>query len=299
MSSATGRLWANDTGGRLELQSDGGDAQITWNDSKVTVYDASSNTAYEYDLPKDTTAKTTGTPPSLDEITKFLTDAATHWTISGAQPSNVAGQEAYTVTVSPKHDGGLLGSAQLAWEVAHGAPLRIAVYAQGASSPVLALQATSISFGSVPSSDVDVAPPASAKVIDLSSTGNGSGSKTPPVTGLAAVEAAAPFAVVAPDALVGLPRQDIRLVGPSDSRSVLAVYGEGLGAILVVERKADAGSSGGPLSALPSVALDGITAHELDTQLGTILTWNAGGVSYVIAGSIPPAAAESAARSLK
>ena len=52
MSSADGRLWANANGGRLELQSDAGDAQITWNDTKVTVYDASSNTAYVADLPE-------------------------------------------------------------------------------------------------------------------------------------------------------------------------------------------------------------------------------------------------------
>jgi hypothetical protein len=42
-----------------------------------------------------------------------------------------------------------------------------------------------------------------------------------------------------------------------------------------------------------------VTAHELDTQLGTALEWSNGGVSYVLAGSVPPAAAEAAARALK
>ena len=45
MSGATGRLWLNANGGRLELQSDAGDVQIVWSDTKVTAYDASSNTA--------------------------------------------------------------------------------------------------------------------------------------------------------------------------------------------------------------------------------------------------------------
>ncbi len=306
MTGATGRLWANANGGRLELQSDAGDAQIVWTDTKVTVYDASSNTAYTADLPqKQVSAGTTAhATPTLDEITSFLTELGKHWTVSGAEPSNVAGQEAYAVTVSPSHDGGLLGSAQLAWDVTHGTPLKIAVYAQGSSSPVLALQATDISFGSVPESDVAVSPPAGATIVDLSSqTGGGAtgGSTGAPVTGLAAVQAAAPFPVVAPDSLVGLPRQDVRLVGPADSRSVLVIYGQGLGAILVVERKADAAKTGqaGMLDALPSIALDGVTAHELATQLGTVLTWDRGGVSYVLAGSIPTSAAESAARSLK
>ncbi len=306
MTGATGRLWANANGGRLELQSDAGDAQIVWSDTKVTVYDASSNTAYVADLPKDATSSGTATHtvPTLDEITTFLTDLGKHWTVSGAQPSNVAGQEAYTVSVSPSHDGGLLGSAELAWDVAHGTPLKIAVYAQGSSSPVLALQATDISFGSVPDSDIAVPPPAGAKVVDLSSqagTGTASGGANAPVTGLAAVQAAAPFPVVAPDTLVGLPRQDVRLVGPADSQSVLVVYGQGLGAIVVVERKQDTAKAGqaGMLDALPSVSLDGVTAHELATQLGTVLGWDRGGVTYVLAGSVPTAAAESAARSLK
>jgi outer membrane lipoprotein-sorting protein len=304
LSGASGRLWVSQAGGRLELQSDAGDTQVTWTDAKVTVYDASSNTAYVADLPQHAQAKDSSHAiPSLDEITKFLTEAGAHWTISDAVPSNVAGQEAYTVTVSPKHDGGLLGQAELAWDALHGVPLRIAIYAQGASSPVLALEATDISFGPVSSSDITVTPPSGTKIVDLSSHAHGgsTGSDTKPVTGLAAVQAAAPFTVVAPDTLVGLPRQDVRLVGPADSRAVLAVYGQGLGAIVVVERKQDlsAPKQHGGLDALPTVALDGVTAHELSTQLGTILSWDAGGVSYVLAGSVPAAAAEAAARALK
>ena len=45
-------------------------------------------------------------------------------------------------------------------------------------------------------------------------------------------------------------------------------------------------------------ALDGVTGHELATQLGTVITWQRGEVGYVLAGSLPPAAAEAAARSL-
>src|SRR5439155_184122 len=84
-------------------------------------------------------------------------------------------------------NGGRLGRAELAWDATHGTPLKVAVYAQGSSSPALALQATDISFGPVPESDIAVSPPAGAKIVDLSSqTGSGtSGSgTTAPVTGL-------------------------------------------------------------------------------------------------------------------
>ena len=89
----------------------------------------------------------------------------------------------------------------------------------------------------------------------------------------------------------------MRLVG----KAVLVVYGHGLGAIVVVERAADtaaAGKSGGMLSSLPTVSLDGATGHELATQLGTVLGWQRNGVAFVLAGSLPPAAAETAARDL-
>jgi hypothetical protein len=80
---------------------------------------------------------------------------------------------------------------------------------------------------------------------------------------------------------------------------VIAVYGQGLGAIVVVEKAKDANAKPSQLDALPSVSLDGATGHELETQLGTVLAWDRDGVSYVLAGSVPTAAAEAAARSLK
>jgi hypothetical protein len=306
MSGASGRLWiTNDGRGRLELQSGAGDVQVTWNQKALTVYDASSNTIYRADLPgKDSGSSTASkrTPPTVPEISDFLSKLGAHASVSGAEPTDVAGQPAYRVTIAPKHDGGLLGSAQLAWDAVRGVPLRVAVYAQGSSSPVLELAATDISYGPVAASDVDVSPPAGARTVDLGSFAR----SHPPdtggqVSGLDAVKAEAGFAVVAPDTLVGLPRRDVRLVGGSDSKAALVVYGQGLGAIAVVERKADAAAPdrGGPLSSLPTVALDGLTGHELATQLGTVIEWQRDGVAYVLAGSLPPAAAEAAARNLR
>jgi outer membrane lipoprotein-sorting protein len=304
MSGASGRLWATDDGrGRLELQSDVGDVQIVWSTSKVTIFDASSNTVYEANLPAGTQKpERHGAGPTLTEIQTFLTELGAHASISSANPANVAGQPAYEVSVSPKHDGGLLGSAALAWDAARGIPLRIAVYAQGASAPVLELEATDISFGAVAPSDVDVAPPAGAKVVDLGlpAREQGAGHESAGVTGLGAVKAAAPFPVVAPDSVVGLPRRDVRLVGGKGSPTAIAVYGKGLGAIVLVERAADTSAkSNGPLASLPTVSLDGVTAHELATQLGTVITWDRGGTTFVLAGSLPPAAAETAARALR
>jgi hypothetical protein len=95
----------------------------------------------------------------------------------------------------------------------------------------------------------------------------------------------------------------VTLVGPQDSKAVLVIYGQGLGAIAVLERAQDASgaktSMGSPLDALPTISLDGVTAHELATQLGTVLGWDSGQVSFILAGSLPSGAAEAAARALK
>jgi outer membrane lipoprotein-sorting protein len=300
MSGASGRLWATHDGrGRLELQSDAGDVQIVWNPKTISVYDASSNTVYRAGLPAGQEAADTGSAPTLAEIDKFLGEVAAHWAVSSALPTDIAGHAAYNVSASPKHDGGLLGSVELAWDAVHGTPLRVGVYAQGHTAPVLELAVTDLAYGAVPDGDVDVQPPAGAKTVDLGSAGShdNQSSTTPAVTGLDAVTAAADFPVVAPDSIVGLPRKDVRLLGGS---AAVALYGHGLGAIALVERKAGASAAGASqLSALPAVSLDGLTAHELATELGTVLEWNAGGTSYVLAGSLPPAAAEAAARALK
>ena len=299
LSGASGRLWVtNDGRGRIELQSDSGDVQIVWNQKAISIYDASSNTVYRADLPaRSGTTTDHGTPPSLAEIDTFLTNLGVHWALSDARPADVAGQAAYSVTASPQHDGGLLSSLELAWDAAQGTPLRAGIYAQGSSSPVLELAMNDVSYGRVSAADVDIAPPDNAKVVDLT-TGSQSdtGSTTPPVTGLDAVQAAAGFPVVAPDSLVGLPRRDVRLVGGD---TVLVFYGEGLGGIALVEHKADTSGAGNQLSALPTVSLDGLTAHELSTQLGTVLEWQANGTRLVLAASMPTSAAEAAARAVK
>jgi outer membrane lipoprotein-sorting protein len=306
LSGATGRLWVSGGRVRLELQSDAGDAQITFADGHLSIYDAASNTVYRADVgSSDSTATTTGqdhAPPSLADISSALQRLAQQATVSGAEPTTQAGQGAYKVTVTPKHDAGLLGQAEFAWDAANGIPLRIAVTAAGSSSPVLALEVTDISYGSVDESALTVTPPAGAKVVDLG-TPTHAGSKdnggTAPTEGLTAVQAAVPFTLKAPDTLVGLPRTGVRLVSDGKDPAALVTYGQGLGAIAVLERSAaPAGSGKSPLEALPTVTIDGATGHELPTALGTLISVEKGGVSTTLIGSLPPNAAETALRAV-
>ena len=293
MSGASGRLWMRDDGrGRLELQSNAGDVQVVWKRGRATVYDASSNTVYRIALPAGQ-PQARHAPPSVAGIGAFLAQLTKHVNVSSAKPSSVGGRPAYTVQLSPKEAGGLLGSVRLAWDATRGVPLRAAIYARGGTKPVLELQATRVRYGPVPLSTVAIAPPAGARVVDLAApSGHERGKSEARPTKL-------PFQVVAPRSLAGLQHSVTRVVGHGPHRGALLVYGEGLGAITVLEREAGAGSGAAQLKALPTVPLDGVEGHELATPLATILTWDRGGLTYVLAGSVKPSVAESAARSLR
>ena len=316
LAGAKGRLWVtNDGRFRVELQSDAGDAQIVSDGKQVTVYDANSNTAYRFDAPqgggKDGgQADANHQPVTLDQVDKAINQISQHWSLSGANPTSTAGAPTYTVRISPKDDGGLLGAAELAWDANNGIPLRAAVYADNQSSPVLELKADDVSFNPVSDSDVNVSPPSGARVVDMSSRqpqGQDQSGQPQKIEGVDAVQSKLDFKLVAPDALAGLPRQNVRLVQHENSAGAVAVYGKGLGAIVVLQNKAGAnqnqplgGGGGGDHSLrLPQVNINGATGTELATALGTVVTFERNGISYTVAGSVPPQAAEQAARELQ
>ncbi len=312
LSGASGRLWASPDGGgklRLELQSQGGggDSQVLISGDRFEIYDGSSETVYKGTLPeeegKDSGANDQGSP-SLGEVEEAIAKAEKHADLSGAIPSDVAGQATYTLHVAPKHDGGLLGGAEIAWDATHGTPLRAAIYASGESSPVLQLEATDVAFEAVSSSVFEVSPPAGAKVVDLApqTEADGEGGEPSSTSGAAAVQKQLDFQLVAPDSLAGLPRGEIRGIEVDGHSAALATYGEGLGGIAVIESAAQPGEAAGGSSSeglsLPKVSIGGVQGQELDTALGTVIQFSRGGVEYIVIGSVPPAAAEAAARAL-
>jgi outer membrane lipoprotein-sorting protein len=312
LSGASGRVWASPDGGgmlRLELQSEaqagGGDTQLLVSGRHFQLYDGGSETVYEGTLPEEKGhAQENQQVPGLGEIETEIGKAELHADISGATPSDVAGRPTYTVRVAPKHDGGLFGAVELAWDAENGVPLRGAVYSSDSSSPVLQLQATEVSFESIPASTFEVKPPAGAKVVNLDPEAEMGGDHGKPrqVVGEQAVSAAVDFPLDAPASLAGLPRSEVRAIAVDGESAALVTYGEGLGGIAVIESKTQSGGSGeageGDVG-LPKVSLGhGVQGQELDTALGTVLGFSRAGVDYVVLGSVPPAAAEAAARAL-
>ena len=66
--------------------------------------------------------------PSVKQIEEAISHLQKHASVSGAEPSDVAGQPAYTVRVGPKEAGSLFAGAELSFNADNGTPLRAALY---------------------------------------------------------------------------------------------------------------------------------------------------------------------------
>ncbi len=248
LTGATGRLWETADELRLELQSDNGDAEVLVSHGTFWAYDPSSNTVYEGTLPQQKPHRVyTYALPTVAQIQARLAKLERHTTVSAATPTDVGGQPAYDVTVSPKQSGGLLGAVQLAFDATNGLPLSAAVFARGDSTPALQLSASSVSYGTVASSVFAISPPAGAKVVKLSGHAAGAAQQG------------------------------------STSDHKPRVYGTGLDSIFVLRHAAKGAAD---------------AKQVIATELGTIIELTRGGVSYLIAGSVTPAAAEAVANTL-
>jgi len=323
-----GRVWlTNDHRLRIELQGDNGDANVVVGKNSFWISDPMQQTVYKGTLPADSSA-TSGAKakavkdaqgvPTVAEIQSDLTRLLKHVDVGGiatSNPRDVAGRAAYSMSVSPKHSGGLLGRAQLAWDALTGVPLRFAIYARGNPTPVLALTATNISYGTISPSDLNISPPSGDKVVTIPTADQhavtagtaraGRAAHRKQVAGAAAVARHVPFALSAPRSLAGLPREGVSLMNSAGKPAALLTYGQGLGGIAVIEQSAS--QPAGPNSGsgpglgtlhLPTVSINGSTGTELATALGTVLSFTRGGVDYTVLGSVAPYAAETASRAL-
>jgi outer membrane lipoprotein-sorting protein len=278
LSGATGRVWiAKDGRVRLELQAEKGDTEIYYDGHTVSLFDASTNTVYRYVVPSEGTAPAPETPgekhevPSLAKIEEAISHLKQHANVSDATPSDVAGQPTYTVRVSPNEGGSLIGGAELSWGASNGVPLRAAVYSTTSSSPVIELAAMGeVSFSPVEASVFEFKPPAGAKIHDVKLAEKSSSTTT---------------------------------TQPSErsSQPTVKKHGRGIGAVVVIEDKT-AGASHTQSSTLPEglpkVKINGQSATELPTALGTLLAFERSGVRYVVGGFVAPSTVEEVARGL-
>jgi outer membrane lipoprotein-sorting protein len=275
LSGGSGRLWiAKDGRARLELQAEQGDTQIYYDGHTVSMYDASSNTLYRYAVPAHAGGSSDGSSSSsaatasheVPSVAK-IEEAIAHLrrvNVSGATPTDIAGQAAYTVRVTPKEGGSLIAGAELSWDAANGVPLRAAIYSTTSATPAIELAATEVSYGAVDGSVFDFMPPANAKVQEISPP-----SDAPPTH--------------------------------SGEHPQVTSQGHGVSSVAVIAGKTKAGakeSSSALPEGLQKVKINGVEATELPTELGTLLSFERSGVRYLLLGAVSPATVEAVAKGL-
>ncbi len=148
------------------------------------LWDSTANTVTEYSLPAD--AKAPMTQPTTAPLTpqqaaqQVLAAVGPTTTVRVDSNVTVAGQPAYELVLAPKDSRSLVGQVQIAIDGKNGVPLRLQVYARGASSPAFQVGYTSIQFVTPAPADLSFSPPPGAKVSHVTLGGEQSGSSRPP-----------------------------------------------------------------------------------------------------------------------
>jgi len=312
----TARLWYGGPGRvRAELQGDNGDRVLVSDGERAWAYDGTTNTLRTGERPPEARASElpdTENPPSPTEIDKMLAELAPTTELTQGTPVRYAGREAYVMKLRPKDESTTLvdhGRALIDSETF--LPLELALYAQGKPDPVFSWRVSSLDVGTVPAERFQFQAPPGARVLPFEEGREGRGKPDR----RAGAEPREVETVAAAQKLVGFEIRE--LSSPPGGRELTSVYlkgtdgvvltyGSGWGTVVLAQgpqRDGDASApqpeAAGGDAALPKVDLGGAEATELSTPVGTGLRWNADGVSYALAGSVPASELEQAARTLR
>jgi outer membrane lipoprotein-sorting protein len=136
---------------------------------------------WSYDSKGRTVTHKTLTPDESDQVGSSLADtapsldpqAAAEKALAAIDPTTVvvvdrtarvAGRAAYQLQLTPRDTRSLIGSVQIAIDAATSVPLRVQIFAAGASSPAFQVGFTSVSFNVPNASIFQFVPPAGATV---------------------------------------------------------------------------------------------------------------------------------------
>jgi outer membrane lipoprotein-sorting protein len=308
----TVRLWR---GGpdrlRAELQGENGDRVFVRNGDRVSIYDGASNTLKTGEKPEAAPSGADGLPgASPEEVDKLLAEIAPSSKLATGAPVEVAGRWAYPLTLEPRDKSTtLVERAEALVDAETFVPLLLELFAEEGPEPVARYEARDFQVGPVPDTRFEFETPPGATVErpepDQDLTEEYRESEEPQkVASLREASELAGFTVKAlPEAPGGRELKETIVV---DGGAVLT-YGSDWGAVVLAQKAGgERGTGPSPVAGEPGAEVQvplvdlggGVRARELSTPVGTVLSWNDGGVSYTLAGSVPAAELREAARGL-
>src|ERR1700723_1707124 len=138
------------------------------------LWQSTANAVTEYSLPAGTavpdTAPTTAPLTPQQAAQQVLAAVGPTTTVRVDSNVTVAGQAAYQLVLAPKDSRSLIGQVQIAIDGKNGVPLRLQVYARGASSPAFQVGYTAIQFVTPAPADLTFSPPSGATVSHVNLT---------------------------------------------------------------------------------------------------------------------------------
>jgi outer membrane lipoprotein-sorting protein len=167
-------LWyLNPTHVRIAEPTQMGESDLRLDGNRLWLWDSRTQTATHVLLPARPASGKTAVPQTsapgriaspATVASGLLKDLSPTSRVTVGPNATVAGRSAYQLVIAPKTSGSLIGQIVIAIDAASHLPLRVQVFARGASSPAFQLGYTALSFGAPAASNFTFTPPSGAKV---------------------------------------------------------------------------------------------------------------------------------------
>jgi outer membrane lipoprotein-sorting protein len=168
---------------RIALLDTMSEYDLVHNGTQVWLYDSSQNSVEHATLPDKPGAKARSkadelgkTPLTPQQAAQRLLDAlspSTNISVDGTQ--SVAGRAAYTLVLTPKQSGTLIGKVTIAVDYQNGAPLQVAVYPAGSGTAAFEVGFSSVSFSAPSDAQFNFKAPKGATVQEMAGQARESG----------------------------------------------------------------------------------------------------------------------------
>jgi outer membrane lipoprotein-sorting protein len=146
--------------------------------STAWLWQSTLNKVTEFTLPAHSAARPSQAVPKQpltpqQAAQQVLAAVGPTTTVSVASNVTVAGQAAYALVLAPKDARSLIGQVQIDIDGGNGVPLRLQVFARGASSPAFQVGYTAIQFVTPAPADLSFTPPPGATVTQVNLASGG------------------------------------------------------------------------------------------------------------------------------
>ncbi|MGO9192021.1 MAG: LolA family protein [Streptosporangiaceae bacterium] len=161
---------------RLAVPQSLSESDVIRDGSTAWLWQSTLNKVTKFTLPADKAATIPKQPLTPQQAAQqVLAAVGPTTTVSVASNVTVAGQAAYGLVLAPKDARSLVGQVQIDIDGSNGLPLRLQVFARGASSPAFQVGYTAIQFVTPAPADLSFTPPPGSTVTQVNMAGGSSG----------------------------------------------------------------------------------------------------------------------------